>query len=68
MTGYLKVKTIKDKKNENLPKLGTKHNRKIEHIIILTLKLIEGKNYKNTKNYNKLHSKRIFNNIHVYFL
>ena len=38
-----------DKKNENLPKLGTKHNRKIEHIIILTLKLTEGHNYKKYK-------------------
>jgi hypothetical protein len=55
-----------DKKNENLPKIGTKHNRKLEHITILTLKVTEGQNYKNTKKYNKLHSKRIFNNRQVY--
>jgi hypothetical protein len=46
MTGSLKCRKNKDKKNENLPKLGTKHNRKIEHITILTLKLTEGQNYK----------------------
>ena len=36
-------------KNENLPKLGTKYNRKIEHIILLTLKLIVGYNNKRYK-------------------